>query len=84
MWDGYGTAYLAKYNRSISTVPSTSSVTALTFKADGLKNYKACYDTKMKAEFKKVEDKGDSQTAAEKTQSKQVKEFFEKGGYEFL
>lgn len=84
LWDGYGTAYLAKYNRSISTVASTTSVTALSFKAGGLTNYKACYDTVLKAKFKATEDKGDSQTAKEKDQTKKVKEFFEKGGYEFL
>ena len=85
MWDGYGAAYLAKYNRTISTVPTTTSTTALTFKAGGLTTYKSCYDTVLKAQFQKTEDKGEaSQTAEDKKQIKQVKEFFEKGGYEFL
>lgn len=85
LWDGYGEAYLNKYNRTTTTGSTSNSMVPLVFASGStsVSNYKACYDNVMEAKYKTTEAKS-SQSSSEQEQMKKVKEFFEKGGYDFL
>ena len=78
LWDGYGVAFLNEHNRTTSKGIESTYVSQLYFNSgtESVSNYKACYDNIMKAEYKK------KQATAEKEQI--IKDFFDKGGYEFL